>query len=100
MEKVETLPSYKLTTHWGLASGESHIPLGEVSPPLISQTTGLIYKMELSEQGVKYALEVIDDVHARSEMLDCSGLMTLAYKISRLNINKANESAWIISLTF
>ena len=33
-------------------------------------------------------------------MLDFSGLVTSASKIAMLSSNKANESAWIVSLTF
>ena len=33
-------------------------------------------------------------------MFDFSGLVTSASKMSMLTSNKANESAWIVSLTF
>ena len=34
------------------------------------------------------------------KMFDISGLVTSASKIAMLSTNKANESAWIVSLTF
>ena len=49
----------------------------------------------------KFDPEVTDDVtgQVKVRMFDFSGLMTSASKISILNANKANESAWIVSLT-
>ena len=34
------------------------------------------------------------------KMFDFSGLVTSASKIAMLNSNKANESAWLVYLTF
>ena len=95
-----------------LGSGESHILLGagRIGPPVISQTTGPISKnqtpfdspvRELSKHGVKYDLEVTDDVTGQFKvrMLDFSGLLTSASTISMLSANKVNELAWIVSLT-
>ena len=47
-------------------------------------------------------LGVTTDVpgQVKVEMFDISGLATSASKISMLSANKANESAWIVSLTF
>ena len=78
---------------------------------MISQTTGPMSKIqtpfdspvrELSKHGVKLELEVTDDVtgQAKVRMFDFSGLVTSASTISMLSANKANESAWIVSLTF
>ena len=36
----------------------------------------------------------------QSQNVDFSGLVTSASTISMLSANKANESAWIVSLTF
>ena len=79
-------------------------------PPEISQTTGPISKFqtpfdspvrELPVQGKKFDPEVTDDVtgQVKVRILDFSGLVTSASKISMLSANKANESAWIVSLT-
>ena len=80
---------------------------------MIFQTTGPISKIqttfdsmyctrEISKHGAKFHLEVIDDVtgHVKVGMFDFSGLVTSARKISMLSANKANESTWIVSLTF
>ena len=50
----------------------------------------------------KNGLEVTNDVtgHIKVKMLDFSGVMSSASKISMLSENKANESAWLVSLTF
>ena len=79
-------------------------------PPEISQTTGPISKFqtpfdspvgELPVQGQKFYLEVTDDVtdQVKVRMFDFSGLVTSVSKISMLSANKANDSAWIVSLT-
>ena len=97
-----------------LGSGESHSLLGRgggAYPPVISQTTGPISKIqtpfdstvrELSKHGVKFDLEVTDDVtgQVKVRMFDFSGLVTSMSIISILSENKANESAWIESLAF
>ena len=51
---------------------------------------------------MKFDLEVTDEVTGRVKlkMFDFTGLVTSASKISMLSANKANESAWIVSLTF
>ena len=78
---------------------------------MISQTTGPIPKIqtffdsslrELFKHGLKFDLEVTDDVtcQVKVKMFDFSGLETSASIISMLSANKANESAWIMSLTF
>ena len=78
--------------------------------PCDPQTTGPISKIqapfdspvpELSKHGVKFDLEVTDDVPGRVKvgMFDILGLVTSASKILMLSANKANESAWIVSLT-
>ena len=56
---------------------------------------------ELPEQGQKFDLQVTDDVTGQVKVrnFDFSGLVTSASKISMLSANKANESAWIVSLT-
>ena len=80
------------------------------APPEISQTTGPISKFqtpfdspvrELPVQGQKFDPEVTDDVtgQVKVRIFDFSGLVTSASKISMLSANKANESAWIVSLT-
>ena len=79
-------------------------------PPEISQTTGPISKFqtpfdspvrELPVQGQKFDPEVTDDVtdQVKVRIFDFSGLVTSASKMSMLSANKANESAWIVSLT-
>ena len=79
-------------------------------PPEISQTTGPSSKFqtpfdspvrELPVQGQKCDPEVTDDVtgQVKVRIFDFSGLVTSASKISMLSANKANESAWIVSLT-
>ena len=79
-------------------------------PPEISQTTGPISKFqtpfdspvrELPVQCQKFDPEVTDDVtgQVKVRIFDFSGLVTSASKISMLSANKANESAWIVSLT-
>ena len=97
-----------------LGSGESHILFGGggvSASPEISQTTGPISKIptpfnspvrETSEHGVKFDLEVTDDVtgQVKIRMLDFSGLETSASTISILSASKANESEWRVSLTF
>ena len=83
---------------------------GQRPPPEISQTTGPISKFqtpfdspvrELPVKGQKFNPEVIDDVtgQVKVRIFDFSGLVTSASKISMLSANKANESAWIVSLT-
>ena len=83
---------------------------GAKGPPEISQTTGPISKFqtpfdspvrELPVQGQKFDPEVTDDVtgQAKVRIFDFSGLVTSASKISMLSANKANELAWIVSLT-
>ena len=83
---------------------------GQSPPPEISQTTGPISKFqtsfdsavrELPVQGQKFDPEVTDDVtgQIKVRIFDFSGLVTSASKISMLSANKANESAWIVSLT-
>ena len=103
------------STRAPLGSGESHILLAGggriIPPPVISQTTGPIPKIqtlfdspvrELSKHGVKFDLEVTDDVtgQIKVRMFNFSGLVTSASAISILTENKADESAWIVSLTF
>ena len=79
-------------------------------PPEISQTTGPISKFqtpfdspvrELPVQGKQFDPEVTDDVtgQVKIRIFDFSGLVTSASKMSMLSANKANESAWIVSLT-
>ena len=94
---------------WALAS---HILCwGAVSPPVISQTTGPISKIQtsfdspvraLSKPGQKFDIDVTDDVtgQVKVRMFDFLGLVTSASTISMLSANKASESAWIVSLTF
>ena len=83
---------------------------GPKAPPEISQTTGPISKFqtpfdspvrELPIQRQKFDLEVTDNVtgQVKVRIFDFSGLVTSASKISMLSANKANESAWIVSLT-
>ena len=79
-------------------------------PPLISETTGPILKIQSAFEspgktvdGKKFNdLGVTSDVtgQVKVEMFDFSGLVTSASKMSMLTSNKANESAWIVSLTF
>ena len=82
---------------------------GQRAPPEISQTTGPISKFqtpfdssvrELPVQGKKFDPDVTDDVtgQVKVRIFDFSGLVTSASKISMLSANKANESAWIVSL--
>ena len=84
---------------------------GAKGTPEISQTTGPISKFqtpfdspvrELPVQGKKFDPEVTDDVtgQVKVRIFDFSGLVTSSSKISMLSANKANESAWIVSLTF
>ena len=79
-------------------------------PPEISKSTGLISKFqtpfdspvrELPVQGQKFGMEVTDNVtgQVKVRIFDFWGLVTSASKISMLSANKANESAWIVSLT-
>ena len=96
---------------WGLVSNMSCWGGGgDKGPPDFSQTTGPISKVqtpfespvcELPVQGQKFELEVTDDVtgQVKVRIFDFSGLVTSASKISMLSANKANESAWIVSLT-
>ena len=83
---------------------------GPKGPPEISQTTGPISKFQtpfdspvrkLPVQGQIFDPEVTDDVtgQVKVRIFDFSGLVTSASKISMLSGNKANESAWIVSLT-
>ena len=79
-----------------LGSGESHILLGGGGggvPDTMSQ---------LSRHGVKFDPEVTDDVtgQVKVKMVDFSGLARSSSTISMLSANQANESAWIVSLTF
>ena len=77
---------------------------------MISQTTRPISKIqtpldsperELSKHGVKFDLEVTDDVtgQVKVRMFDFSVLVTLVSTILMLRANKANESAWVVILT-
>ena len=70
---------------------------------MISETAGPLLKMqtpiddpgrELSNEGIKFDLEVIDDVtgQVNFKMFDHSDLVGLARKIARLGENKANNS--------
>ena len=83
---------------------------GQRAPPEISQTTGPISKFqtpfdspvrELPKQCQKFDPEVTDDVtdQVKVSIFDFSGLVTSESKILMLIANKANESAWIVSLT-
>ena len=87
-----------------MGSGESHILLGGGGAFrfVISQTTGPISKIqqtfdssvrELSKHGVKFYLEVTDDVtgQVKVRMFQFSGLVTSASTISMLSAN----SQWI-----
>ena len=78
---------------------------------MISQTDGPISKIqtlfdspvrELSKHGVKFDLELTDDVtgQVKVRMFDFSGLVTSTSTMSMLSANKVNESAWIVTLTF
>ena len=51
---------------------------------------------------MKFDLEVTDDVigQVKVRMFDFSGLVASASTISMLSANKANKSAWIVSLAF
>ena len=91
-----------------LGSGESHILLGGGGS---IQSTEPISKIqmpfdstvrELSKHGEKFNLDVTDNVtgQVKVRMFDFSGLVTSMSIILMLNENKANESAWIVSLTF
>ena len=55
---------------------------------------------ELPVQGQKFDPEVTDDVtgQVKVRIFDFSGLATSASKMYMLSANKANESAWIVSL--
>ena len=95
-----------LLTRAPLGSGESH-SVGRSyppPPPVISQTTGPISKIqtpfdspvsELSKHGVKFHLDVTDDVtgQVKVRMFDFSGLVTSTSTISMLSANEGNESA-------
>ena len=83
---------------------------GAKAPPEISQTTGPISKFqtpfdspvrELPVQGQTFDPKVTDDVtgQVKVRIFDFSGLVTSASKMPMLSANKANESAWIVSLT-
>ena len=89
-----------------LGSGESHILLGGGGGvkafPVICQTTGPISKIqtpfdspvrELSKHGVKFDLDVTDNVkgQVKVRMFDFSGLVTSASTISMLSANKARN---------
>ena len=95
-----------------LNSRESHILWGAYRPPppVVSQTTRPISKIqtpfdspvcELSKHGVKFDLEVNDDVtgQVKFRMFDFSVVVTLASTILMLSANKANQSAWVALLT-
>ena len=96
---------------WGLVSNTSCWGGGGAKgPPEISQTTGPISKFqtpfdspvrELPVHGQKFDPEVTDDVtgQVKIRIFDFSGLVISASKISMLSANKANEWAWIVSLT-
>ena len=90
--------------HWGGGGAIS-------SPPLISETTGPILKIQaafespgktVSKKTNFVDLRVTSDVtgQVKVKMFDFSGLVTSASKIAMLSLNKANESEWIVSLTF
>ena len=77
---------------------------------MISQTTGPISKIqtpfnsperELSKHGLKFDLDVTDDVtgQVKVRMFDFSVLVTLVSTILMLSANKVNESAWVVLLT-
>ena len=78
--------------------------------PLIPETTGPILKIqaafespETTAKGKHFTdLGITSDVtgQVKVKMFDFSGLVTSASKISMLSSNKANESAWIVSMTF
>ena len=53
-------------------------------------------------EGKKIDLVVTSDVtgQVKVKMFDFSGLVTSASKTAMLTSNRANESAWIVSLTF
>ena len=88
-----------------LGSGESHILLGGggcIAPPVISRTTGPISKIqtpfdspvhEFSKHGVEFDLAVTDDVRGqvKDKMLDLSGLVTSASKISMSSTKTTNR---------
>ena len=89
--------------HWGGGGGAIS------SPPLISETTGPILKLQAAFESLEkncgrktdfHDLGVTSDVtgQVKVKMFDISGLVTSASKISMLSANKANESAWIVSL--
>ena len=89
--------------HWGGAISSP--------PPLISETTGPLVKIQtaLESPGKNFRgktncidLRVTSDVtgQVKVKMFDFSGLVTSVSKIAMLSSNKANESAWIVSLTF
>ena len=93
---------------WVLASHTFCWGRGAYRPPVISQTTGPISKIqlpfdipvrELSEDGVKYDPDVTDDVtdRIRVGMFDISDFVTSASKISMWSANKATLQ---MSLTF
>ena len=75
-----------------------------------TRTTGPIVKIQAAfespgktVEGKKFIdLGVTSDVigQVKVKMFDFSGLVTSASKIAMLSSNKANESAWIVSLTF
>ena len=102
---------YYPSPRWGLVSNTSCWGGGPKGPPPeISQTTGPISKFqtpfdspvrELPLQGQIFDPEVTDDVtgQVKVRIFDFSGLAASASKISMLSANKANESAWIVSLT-
>ena len=80
------------------------------TPAPIVQTTGPISKFqtpfdspvrELPVQCKKMDPGVTDDVtgQVKVRIFDFSGLVTSASKISMLSASKANESAWMVSLT-
>ena len=94
------------TSCWGGGGGAK--AFFEISE--ISQTTGPISKFqtpfdspvrELPVQGHKFDPEITDDVkgQVKVRIFDFLGLVTSASKISMSSANKANESAWIVSLT-
>ena len=71
-------------------------PISKIQTPFDSLVRGL------SKHGVKVDLEVVNDVtgQVKVRMFDFSGVVTSASTILMLSANKANESKWILSLTF
>ena len=74
-------------------------PISKFQTPFDSPRREL--PIALDEQGKKIYLEVTGDVTGQVEVriFDFSGLVTSASIMSMLSANKANETAWIVSLT-